>query len=41
MYNTEGFLYSIDTYCLHTYLSDDIHMVTSSAYVMILTSVIF
>ena len=41
MYNTACFLYFIDIYCLHTCLSHDIHMVTTSAYVMILTSVIF
>ena len=41
MYNTAGFPYFIDTYSQHTYLSLDIHMVITSAYFMILISVIF
>ena len=41
MYNTAGFVYVRDTYSHHMCLSHDIHMVTISTYVMILTSVIF
>ena len=40
-YNTAGFVYVRDTYSHHMCLSHDIHMVTTSTYVMILTSVIF
>ena len=40
MYNTAGFLYLIQTYCHHICLSHDIPMVTTSAYFIILTSLI-
>ena len=41
MYNTAGFVYVRDTYSHHICLSHDIHVITTSAYVMIRTSVIF
>ena len=41
MYNTVGFLSARDTYSHHMCLSHNIHMVTISTYVMILTSVTF
>ena len=41
MYNTAGFLYVRDIYSHHICLSHNIHMVTTSTYVMILISVIF
>ena len=41
MYNTAHFLYFIDKYCQHTFLSLDIYMATTSSYFTMLTSVIF
>ena len=41
MYNTVGFLSVRDTYSHYMCSSHDIHVVTISTYVMILTSVIF
>ena len=41
IYNTESFLYCIDTYNLHTSLSYNIHIMITYVYVMVLTNVIF
>ena len=41
MYNTAYFLYFIDIYSQHTYLSLDIHIIITSANFTLLTSVIF
>ena len=37
MYNTADFLYFIDIYSQHTYLSLNIHIIITSAYFTILT----
>ena len=41
MFNTTGFVHVRDTYSHHMCLSHEIHVVTISTYVIILTSVTF